>query len=384
VLLVARREIVERVRQRSFLVSTVIGVLIVVAVVVVGALTGGTDTFRVGVADPAGTSVARTGAALAATQDVRVEVRRIAAGGAEAALRDGAADVVLERGELRAEGAPDAKLVALLQTANRQVEAERTLREAGVRGAALQRALAPPPLRVTTVERVDPDRDRKAGVAFVVLVLLFGQLMTYGMWVATGVVEEKASRVVEVVLATITPRQLMAGKVAGLGLLAFCHMLLIAVVGLAASALSGALHVDGAILGAIALSLAWFVVGYAFYACAFACAGALVPRQDELQSVVTPLTMSILAGYVLAFAVQSNPGGTLGHVTAFIPMIAPLTMPPRIITGDAPAAEVVASLVVTLGAAAALIPLAARIYAGGILRTGSAIKLREAWRSARA
>jgi hypothetical protein len=101
-------------------------------------------------------------------------------------------------------------------------------------------------------------------------------------------------------------------------------------IGLAVAQAAGAIEVDGDLITAAALALAWFVVGYAFYACAFACAGALVPRQEELQW------------------------------------------------------EIVASLVVTIGASVALIPLAARIYEGGILRTGSALKLREAWRAARA
>ena len=132
------------------------------------------------------------------------------------------------------------------------------------------------------------------------------------------------------------------------------------------------------------LALVWFVLGYAFYACAFACAGALVPRQEELQSTTTPLTMVLLASFFLAFAVTSNPDGTLAHVTAFLPMTAPMTAPPRIAAGDMPAWEIVASIVVTAGGAALLIPLAARVYAGGVLRTGSALKLREAWRAARA
>jgi ABC-2 type transport system permease protein len=93
-----------------------------------------------------------------------------------------------------------------------------------------------------------------------------------------------------------------------------------------------------------------------------------------------PLTLLILVSFFLSFAVNENPDGTLAHVTAFLPMTAPLTMPGRIITGDAPVWEVVASFAITVGAAAALIPLAARIYEGGVLRTGSAVKLRDAWR----
>jgi ABC-2 family transporter protein/ABC transporter len=214
------------------------------------------------------------------------------------------------------------------------------------------------------------------------VLILYGQLLTHGYWVAAGVGEEKASRVVELVRSTIRPSYLVAGKVIGLGLLGLGNLLLIGAVGLGTAAATGALDVDGTILGAAVLALAWLVVGYAFYACAFACAGALVSRQEDLQSTMTPLTVMILVGYFPAFAVRESPDGTLAHITAFIPSVAPMTVPPRIVTGDVPAWEVVASLAVTLGSAIALIPLAARIYSGGILRTGSALKVREVWRAA--
>jgi ABC-2 type transport system permease protein len=382
--LVARREIVERVRERSFLVSTSVMALIVVLVVVLSSVFGGDGTSDVGVSDPAALPVARAAAIAAQGSGHEIRVHRVAPDRVKAELADGTLDVVLDGTAIRAQDKPDDQLVSLLQAASRQASAQRTLERAGVRGATLQRALDPQPLRVATVKPVDPAADAEAGFAFFAVLLLYGQLLTYGYWVAAGVVEEKASRVIEVVLSALRPRQLLAGKVLGLGLLALGHLLLIAVIGLTAASLAGALDVTDTMVRATALGLGWFVAGYAFYACAFACMGALVPRQEELQSVTMPLTMAIVVSFFISFAVNDHPDGTLAHVTAFIPMTAPLTMPGRIITGDASAPEIVASFVVTLAAAAALIPLAARIYEGGILPTGSAIKLREAWRSARA
>jgi ABC-2 type transport system permease protein len=382
--LVARREIVERVRERSFLISTSVMALIVVLVIVLSTIFGGNGSADVGVTDPAAMPVARAAAAAARGSGHEIHVHEVAASAARALLADGTLDAVLDTHSVRAQDKPDDQLVALLQAANRQVTAQRTLEAAGVTGATLHRALDPPPLQVASVKPQDPGASNQAGFAFFAVLLLYGQLLTYGYWVAAGVVEEKASRVIEVVLAALRPRQLLAGKVLGLGLLALGHLTLIAVIGLGAAALTGALDVTGSMVSATALALGWFVAGYAFYACAFACAGALVPRQEELQAVTMPLTMSILVAFFVSFAVNDNPGGTLAHVTAFIPMTAPLTMPGRIITGDTSALEIVASYAVTLAAAAALIPLAARIYEGGVLRTGSAIRLREAWRSARA
>ena len=148
-----------------------------------------------------------------------------------------------------------------------------------------------------------------------------------------------------------------------------------------AAAVSGALHVQGDVIGAAALAVGWFVLGYAFYSGLFACAGALVPRQEELQASMTPLTMVILISFFFSFAVLDNPSGTLAHVTSFIPFSAPITMPPRIALGEAPPVEIVAAFVITLASALLLIPLAGRIYSGAVLRTGSAVKLREAWRA---
>jgi ABC-2 type transport system permease protein len=382
--LVARREITERVRERSFLLSTSVMAIIVVLVIGLSSAFAGDGTSDVGVTDATAMQVGRAAAAAARGSDHEIRLHPVSEADARAQLADGTLDAVLDSRQVLSQDKPDDQLVALLQAANRQVTAQRTLRGAGVRGPTLQRALSPPPLVVASVKRQDEHADAEAGFAFFAVLLLYGQLLTYGYWVAAGVVEEKSSRVIEIVLSALRPRQLLAGKVLGLGLLALGHLALIATIGLVAAAATGALDVTGEMVRATALALGWFVAGYAFYSCAFACAGALVPRQEELQSVTMPLTMIILIAFFISFAVNENPNGTLAHVTAFIPMTAPLTMPGRIITGEAGALEIVLSYAVTLLAAAALIPLAARIYEGGVLRTGSAMKVREAWRSARA
>jgi ABC-2 type transport system permease protein len=263
------------------------------------------------------------------------------------------------------------------------VSSDRALRDAGLDAAQARAALSPDPLRVTTVEPVDEEAEDRGGFAFVAVLLLYGQLISMGYFVAMGVVEEKSSRVVEVLLSTLRPRHLLAGKILGLGLLGLAQLLLIGVVGLGLAAAGGALTVDGDVLVAAALALAWFVVGYAFYAATFACAASLVSRQEDLQSVISPLTIVLMIGFFVSFAVLDDPDGTLATVVSFIPPFAPMTMPPRIALGEASAIEVVGALAVTIGATLALIPLAARIYRGGVLRMGGAIKLRDAWRAAR-
>jgi ABC-2 type transport system permease protein len=354
--LVARRELTERVRERSFMISTGITLGIVIVVLVLPALLGfgGPQEYTVSAGSPEGRAIVERASRIAGEFDAKVS------------LGDSDPDASVGGGEIDADTTPDDTLVSILQIANQQVQAQ-----------------APPALRVVTTEPEDPDRDAKAGLAFFTILILYGQLLTYGFWVATGVVEEKSSRVIEVLLAAIRPRDLLAGKVIGLGLLGLGQLLIVALFGLVVAAVTGSLDITGDLVVAIALSLVWFVLGYAFYASAYAVAGALVPRQEEIQSTTTPLTMLILISLFAGFAVNDNPDGTLAHVTAFLPPIAPVTMPSRIILGAAPAWEVAASAALMIVSTVVLIRFAGRIYAAVILRTGSAVKLREAIRLAR-
>jgi ABC-2 type transport system permease protein len=384
--LVARREITQKLREKSFLISMSVTVALVVLVAVLPTLLGmgGRSSYTLAVSNAGALPVAQAADRGAEAFDVGMTVRELSPAKAAAALDDGDVDAVLSARGLQSKEEPEEELVGIVQTAEREVRQAQALDRAGLSDAEVQQALNPPPLRVSTTEAVDPDRDRKGTFAFVAVLALYTQLLTFGYLLASGVVEEKASRVVEVLLATIQPRDLLAGKIVGLGILGFAQTLVLAGAGLIAATATGALDVDSDVVIAAALAVGWFVLGYAFYAGLFACAGALVPRQEELQSSMTPLTMLILISFFISFVVLDNADGTLAVVTSFIPFSAPMTMPPRIALGEASTVEIVAAFAITAAAAAALIPLSGRIYSGAVLRTGSAVKVRDAWRAARA
>jgi ABC-2 type transport system permease protein len=384
--LVARREFTQKLREKSFLISMSVTVALVVLVAVLPPLLGmgGRSSYTLAVSDAGALPVAQAADRGAEAFDVGLTVRELSPAKAAAALDDGDVDAVLSARGLQSKEEPEEELVGIVQTAEREVRQAQALDRAGLSDAEVQQALNPPPLRVSTTEAVDPDRDRKGTFAFVAVLALYTQLLTFGYLLASGVVEEKASRVVEVLLATIQPRDLLAGKIVGLGILGFAQTLVLAGAGLIAATATGALDVDSDVVIAAALAVGWFVLGYAFYAGLFACAGALVPRQEELQSSMTPLTMLILISFFISFVVLDNADGTLAVVTSFIPFSAPMTMPPRIALGEASTVEIVAAFAITAAAAAALIPLSGRIYSGAVLRTGSAVKVRDAWRAARA
>jgi ABC-2 type transport system permease protein len=366
--LVARREIVERSRERSLWVSTGITVLVLAGVLVLPSALGfgGATSGTVAVVGPDAAAVARQAVAQQQAFDVKLTVREVdSAGAARRLVRDGDADVAVlagGRGLLAAHDADDS-VVAAVQSGSQ-----------AARGARL-----PPPLPVRT-EGGEGASDRQ-GIAFVAVVILYGQLLGYGFWVATGVVEEKATRVVELLLSAIRPRQLLAGKVIGIGLLGLGQLLLIGLVGVVIGAASGQLDVNGDVAVAVGVVLLWFLLGFALYSCAFAVAGALVPRQEEIQSVTAPLTIIILASFFLSFGALDDPGSTLARVLSLVPPSAPMVMPVRLIAGDVPAWEVALAIALTLAAATALIAIAARIYGAAVLRTGSRVTLRAVWRA---
>jgi ABC-2 type transport system permease protein len=210
--------------------------------------------------------------------------------------------------------------------------------------AVLSGARVTPPLPVQ--QPGDSGASDRQGIALAAVVILYGQLLGYGFWVATGVVEEKSTRVVEILLSTIRPRQLLAGKVIGIGLLGIAQLLLIGAFGVVIGQLSGRIDVTGDLVEAVGVVLAWFVLGFGLYSCAFAVAG--VPRQEEIQSVTAPLTIVILASFFLSFGALDDPGSSLARALSFVPPAAPMVMPVRMIAGDAAPWEVPASVAVTL------------------------------------
>jgi ABC-2 type transport system permease protein len=237
---------------------------------------------------------------------------------------------------------------------------------------------APPEVEVVALD-ADADANTEATVvAFVGVILLYSLLLLFGQFVAQGVVEEKSSRVVELLLATMRPWQLLAGKIIGLGVLALAQMLVIAVIGVVGALAFDLVDLPGGLIGTVLTVLAWFVLGYAFYASMFAAAASLVSRQEDLGSVLTPATLLPVVGIVIAIQAVQDPGGTLATVTSYVPGLSPMVMPVRQAAGAADWWEVALAVVIMLVAIAVIVRIGGRIYAGALLRTGGRVKLREA------
>jgi ABC-2 type transport system permease protein len=394
---VAMRDFWVRLRDKGFMISTCITLAVISLFILVRAYGGaGTPSYELGIAvgDP------QASAMVFAPTDVTAVIAQVQAAararGAEVTvaevslpsvgqdqLRDGSLDAVLAADDtLTGRSDIPAALRQIVQDALVRDRIAAALEAEGASPAEVDAVLNRPAVEFRTVEPRDPNRETNSAVAFVGILLLYGQLFGYGVWVATGVIEEKSSRVVEILLSAIRPRQLMAGKIAGIGLLGIVQLAFIAGFALALAAVTGALDLPATALGAAGLVLVWFVLGFAFYASVFAVAGSLVSRMEELQNVLVPINLVILASFFISIGALQDPDSTLAIVASLLPFSAALAMPVRIVLGAATPLQVALSVTLLVGSTLLLIPLAGRLYSGAVLRTGARVKLRDAWRAA--
>ena len=380
--IVARREFVERARDRGFQVSTAITVLLLVGVIVISAVFNRPTSFDLVVVGEGSDALGQQVRAAADALGIEVSVHELAdEAEARQAVDAGDADAaVVEAGRIVVRAEPPDQLVGLIQAVSVRERSRQALIGAGLSSEQVDAALAQSPLPVDALEPVNAESRETATVAFVGVLLLYGQLFAYGYWVAAGVVEEKSSRVVEVLLATLRPSHLLRGKILGIGLLGLAQLLLLALVGLFASSAVGTLEFPSGAIATVGLVLVWFVLGFFFYATMFAVAGSIVTRQEDLQTTMTPLTILIVGSFFIGLSATSNPDSTLAVVASLLPFSSPLVMPTRIALGDAATWEVVASIAISVATTAALIPLATKIYSRALLRPGR-VRIRQVLRA---
>jgi ABC-2 type transport system permease protein len=383
--LVARREFVERARDRSFKISTGITMAFLVGFILVASLGGGAKRYDVGVVGAGAGEDVRvaetTAKALGLGFTMAVHVYPDAAA-ATAAVRTGAVDAALVDGDIVVKTGGAQELTATLQVSLQQAAVRGALADAGLTQDQIAHALTRPAPPVRSLQPARGGNGQAATVAFVGVLALYGQLFAYGYWVASGVVEEKASRIIEVLLATLRPSQLLRGKILGIGALGLCQLIAIAVVGIGVALGTGALRFPaGAALAAVYV-VVWFLLGFAFYASLFAVAGAVVSRQEDLQATITPLSLVIVASFIVGVQAVQNPTSTLAVVASMVPFSAPLVMPSRLVLGQASLAAGALSAALTVAGGMLLVPVATRAYSRAVLQSGR-VPLRDAFRRER-
>lgn len=381
--LIATREIRDRVRSKPFLMSTAFTLLLILAVSILPGVLSNDEPprFDVGLSGVGADQLAERLPLLSAAIDpnVKLDIRRVEdAAEADRLVTKGDLDVAVVDGQIIVEKELSPRLGLLLQESNRQLKTESALAAAGVGNEVAGRVLRPEPLPVQPLDAPTEAEDSRRGLVTIGSVLLYIQLLTYGYWVAGGVVEEKSSRVVELLLSKARPSQLLAGKVIGIGLLGFVQLIAFVVIGLVTASLANTVELPPGTTRAAVEVVAWFVLGFALYSCLSAVAGALASRAEELQSTMTPLTVVTMASFFAASTSAGDPSSVIAKVATFVPFSAPMVLPIRTTAGAIGLPAIALSVAIVLASIVAAMALAARAYSGGALHVRGQLSLRKA------
>ncbi|MBS3939974.1 MAG: ABC transporter permease [Actinobacteria bacterium] len=400
VLLVAQREIRQRLRSKAF-----VGTTALLAVVVLGAavvFTSGVGPFGdqgdAGADDEvtAPVEVAVVGelseparaaiTASAGAEPVWLEVDDL--GAARQAITDGAAFAVADGGRRLLARQPSGPFESPVPFGT--VEAlgiAVSMEAAGADAAEVDAALRPVAIQIETVQTGEGvDAETAAGrfaVAYGGSFALYMALAFFTQIVATGVIEEKGSRVVELMLPAVPPRQLLGGKLLGLGLIGTAQMVVIVVPALVYVLVRQPDLLPPGTGASLASVVVFFALGFALYAGVTGGLAALASRVEDLQSVIMPLWAILIVAFMLSFPTLGAPDSTLAVIATFVPFSAPFVVPVRLALVELPLWQAALSGLIVLVSAGLLTMLAARLYEGSILRGGGKVGYRAAWRGAR-
>ena len=378
--LVAGREVEDKLRSRAFVLSTLLFLLIVGASIALPALLtdDGPERYDVAVVGPQAQAVVDA----TPRADVALTARQVAdAAAADDLLRaedvDAALQVTPQGLQLTGlQDVPDELATAV--TASAQQEGVRqALTDAGVAPEQVQALLTPaPPLeRLLDAGAVDPGLVALLNVAFALL--FFFVVFQFGMTLAQGVVQEKESRVVELLVTAVPVRTLLVGKVLGNGALALGQIVLLAAVSLVGASLSG----NGDLVRLLTRNSAWFVLffvlGFTMLSCLWAAAGAFASRTEDLQSTTIPLQMMVMIPFFAAVYITEE--GPLRAALSYVPLSAPLFMPSRLVSGDAQPWQAAVSAGIVLVTAVVFVLVGERLYRASLLRTRGRTSLADAW-----
>lgn len=382
--LVAAREIRQRLRGRMFRFGTLAILAVVAAAIVIPVLNSGKPhSQQVGVVGALAAPL--RAAVVAGSSSIGATVRLVPEADVAAArtdLRSGRVGLaIVDAREIlvsKAIGTADTSTTAqLVRAISRTLGVDEAFESAGLSAAQAARVAAARPLPVTSLQP-GPASGGARTASTVGLILVFLMLTQYLTWTLIGVMEEKSSRVVEVLLAAVRPVQLLGGKVLGIGLVVFAQAALVVAFALVLAKAVGSDLLHGTVPVVLASTLVWLVLGYAFYCWVYAAAGSMAERQDQVQSLAIPLSLPSIFGYIIALAtVSSGSPSTFFDVLAYLPPTAPFAMPVLVGLGAVTWWEFAASAALSVLCTVGVARLATSIYSRAILRTGRRVRFRE-------
>ncbi|WP_353113006.1 ABC transporter permease [Microbacterium sp.] len=346
--LVAEREISSKLRSKAFMIST--GILLLIALA--GVLIGGFTT-----KSPAPDKIAVTAETASLVQNLPGYTPTDVAdrSAAEKLVRDGDVKAAIVPGQgdgfdfvvLAMEDAPSGLVSALSKAPKVEL-------------------LSPP----TT----NPLLRYLVAIGFGIVFLMAAS--TFGGTIAQSVVEEKQTRVVELLLSAISPRTLLAGKVLGNTVLAMAQIVALVAIAMVGLTVTGQTTVLEGLGGPIIWFAVFFLFGFVLLAALYSAAAAMVSRQEDIGSTTTPLVFLVMLPYFLVIFFNDNP--VVMTILSYVPFSAPVGMPVRLFVGEAQWWEPLVSLVILLVSCVGAILIGAKIYENSLLRMGARVKLSEA------
>ncbi|MGE5133144.1 MAG: ABC transporter permease [Gemmatimonadota bacterium] len=379
--LIARRELATRMRGTAFRLSTVVLVACAVAgIAIPAALLGHPQRFTVAVTEQAPAGVAAMARADAKAAGLQLTVQPVASRAAAVRLveQGKAAAAVAAGGETIWKTHADSALQPALNAAIQQATITQRAASLGLSPGDAARLLSP--VRITATQlHADTQRTGRIIVGEVGMILLYMAITIYGSFVLTGVVEEKSSRVVEVLLSRVQPSSLLGGKIAGIGLAGLAQFAAVATAAAVTLLITRPSGLPPGTYAAIPMLVVWFVLGFAFYSMLYGSLGALASRTEDAQAAAGPVIIVLVAIYVAATMAVSSAGSAWVTVLSVLPPSAPIFMPLRTSLTDVPAWQVAAAAILTLASVYGLFRIGGRLYRNAVLHTGARLHITEAW-----
>lgn len=420
--LIAAREIRTRFATRSYrsglILQVVIVALLALSPIIIAKFTGGDDgptIEKIAVVDEANADAARqldgSLRLLATSSETRYQVSTLDSADAareavdndeiDAALIVQRVDGTLEFTVVTSDGDETGGLAQTLMTTASAITIQDRIDQSGLSAQEAERVFSPPQLAITDADPAAADEDGDSAndvvnyiVAYASTIIIFLFITLYGQWIAQGVVEEKASRIMEIMVNAATPRDLLAGKVIGIMITALLQFLpMVLTFGLIASfqtQIGKLFGVDESELfnidfGGIAWSsmgwfMLYFILGFLLFGALYAGVGSLVSRQEEVGTAVAPMTTVMMVGYFAALASMQDPDGMVARIAYLFPGTSVFVAMLRLVSGNPEPWEIAVSLIGLVIAIGLALMFAARLYRVGVLMYGQPPKVSEIFR----
>ncbi|WP_326503197.1 ABC transporter permease [Rothia nasimurium] len=375
--IVATREIIVKLRDKSFIGGTIFSLVIILAAILIPYfMSSGSTDYTVATSDDRATSLVASAEASSDENTSYTATQVDSTDAARTLVADGDADAYLaptDQGwELVFDSSPDNSLVTELGAV---ITSTVTAENAAAAGVDLE-ALAAGTQVSTSVLSGNSNAGLAFLIAMVFAMIFYMTTLLFGIAIANSVVEEKQNRIVEIIATAIPLSQLLAGKIVGNIVLAILQVAIYAVAGLIGMQITGSASEFGWILPSAGWFALFYIVGFAAIATIWAAVGAMAARTEDIANLSNPITMVLIAALFAGIYVS----GTWLKIVSFVPVLSSIAMPRRLLAEDVALWEPLLALALTLAVAALLTRLGARIYRNNIMRGGTSVSWKQALR----